>query len=437
MPTLSIAMIVKDESGRLPRCLASVGGLADQIVVVDTGSGDGTPELARSRGAEVFHLPWGDDFAAARNAALGHCRGDWVLVLDADETLDALDHPRLREALADPRAQAYRLILRNYYAGGGRTIQGVPPVRNTSPYTEGREFSHYADGYGLRLCRRLPGLAFEGRIHELLDPFFTDRGLPILDLPVVIHHFGKVDEAREARKRTYYLELAVREARDRPESPQAWFNVLQQAMNADDWPRTLEAAQACLRLAPPPHPLALLGAGMALQFQDRHPEALGYLERLTALAPGQAQGHTRRGVSLAALGRLDEAREALRMAIRHQPGFIVPYVNLAELESQQGRPAEARMALEDGLRVSPTDPQLLHARVQLAVATGDLGQAVQDAEAAIRICPEGGQGVWHRLVAFRHLADQRPAQALEVIEAGLRVFPGDPDLLRLKGMAKG
>lgn len=80
-------MIVKDEAKNLPRALASVKGLADEIIVLDTGSGDDTPMIAAAAGAKVNFLMWGDDFAIARNASLDQATQDWILVLDADETL--------------------------------------------------------------------------------------------------------------------------------------------------------------------------------------------------------------------------------------------------------------------------------------------------------------------------------------------------------------
>jgi tetratricopeptide (TPR) repeat protein len=175
---------------------------------------------------------------------------------------------------------------------------------------------------------------------------------------------------------------------------------------------------------------------MALQFVGRHGEALPYLDQLLVREASHAQGLTRRAVSLAALGRLDEARAYLRLAIQAQPGFIVPYVNLAELESQCGEYPAARASLEEGLRVNPRDPQLLHARVQLEISHGDLDQAVQDAWAAVRQCPTGGQGAWHRLIAFSLLQKGAQAQAVEVLEMGLSAFPGQEDLLRLRALAR-
>src|SRR4051812_36264465 len=84
---VSLAVIARDEEAMLPDCLASARDAVDEMVVLDTGSRDATRELARRAGARVVEIPWPDDFAAARNAAVLETRGDWVLMLDADERL--------------------------------------------------------------------------------------------------------------------------------------------------------------------------------------------------------------------------------------------------------------------------------------------------------------------------------------------------------------
>ena len=87
MATISLCMIVKDEAKKLPQCLASVKDLVDEIVILDTGSGDATPTIAEKAGAKVNFLIWSDDFAHARNVSLAQATQDWILILDADETL--------------------------------------------------------------------------------------------------------------------------------------------------------------------------------------------------------------------------------------------------------------------------------------------------------------------------------------------------------------
>jgi GT2 family glycosyltransferase/glycosyltransferase involved in cell wall biosynthesis len=141
-PRLSVCLIAKNEEAFLAQCLRSVRGLASQIVVVDTGSTDRTVEIAREHGAEVHSYAWSDDFSAARNAALEHARGDWVLILDADEEL----LPEQAEVLA-----------------GEIRVSGVLgyrlPIIDIGREQEGRS-------YVPRLFRNAPALFFLGRVHE-------------------------------------------------------------------------------------------------------------------------------------------------------------------------------------------------------------------------------------------------------------------------------
>src|ERR1700733_7692594 len=87
---LSLCMIVKNEEATLSQCLDSVRDLAGELVVVDTGSTDATRNIAASHGARVLTFDFTTvNFAAARNHAIAHASGRWILMLDADERLDA------------------------------------------------------------------------------------------------------------------------------------------------------------------------------------------------------------------------------------------------------------------------------------------------------------------------------------------------------------
>ena len=84
---LSACYIVKDAANALGKSLQSLRDSVDEIIVVDTGSVDASMETARQAGAKVYSYSWQDDFAAARNFALGKAGGDWIVFLDADEYL--------------------------------------------------------------------------------------------------------------------------------------------------------------------------------------------------------------------------------------------------------------------------------------------------------------------------------------------------------------
>lgn len=82
---LTLSMIVRNEEALLPGCLRSIKDFVSDIAILDTGSTDGTVDIAKSFGAEVQHFQWCDDFSAARNAAMGMVRTPWTLWLDADD----------------------------------------------------------------------------------------------------------------------------------------------------------------------------------------------------------------------------------------------------------------------------------------------------------------------------------------------------------------
>ena len=110
MPTVGLSMIVKNGAQSLGLCLQSVSGMVSQIVVADTGSTDNSADIARQFGATVVSVPWENHFANARNAALALMQTDWVLVLDADEELDA----RSAESDSEPAGVQRRRISRSY-----------------------------------------------------------------------------------------------------------------------------------------------------------------------------------------------------------------------------------------------------------------------------------------------------------------------------------
>src|SRR3990172_9025878 len=86
-PTISLCMIVKNEEEHVARCLQSVKDVADEIIVIDTGSTDATVKIARSFGARVSKFKWIDDFSAARNFGLGKATKEWIFIMDADDVL--------------------------------------------------------------------------------------------------------------------------------------------------------------------------------------------------------------------------------------------------------------------------------------------------------------------------------------------------------------
>jgi tetratricopeptide (TPR) repeat protein len=116
MPTVSLCMIVRDEQRALPFCLNSAAKLADELIVVDTGSTDRTRQVAEKHGAKIFDFPWVDDFSAARNHAFDQATQEWLLWLDADDLILPADRERFLalKAKLDP---ARPMVLLPYDVG--------------------------------------------------------------------------------------------------------------------------------------------------------------------------------------------------------------------------------------------------------------------------------------------------------------------------------
>ena len=146
---LSLSMIVRDEAPRLERCLESVAGFVDEMVVVDTGSMDATVTVAERWGAQVHRIEWPGDFAPARNQALRWVRGNWVLTLDADEWLLPGAREPLRQLMEQPDALVINLL---------RHEQGA----KQSPYSSVS-----------RLFRRHPAIHWSRPYHAMVDDSVT------------------------------------------------------------------------------------------------------------------------------------------------------------------------------------------------------------------------------------------------------------------------
>ncbi len=190
---LSVVILAKNERDRLPAALDSVR-FADEVVVADTGSTDGTQEFARLAGARVVEIGW-EGFVASRNRALAAARHDWVLVLDADERVtDALRAEILGVLEAGTSVPAgYRMPRFSYFLGR--------PVRHGSWYPDSK----------LRLGRRSCGLrAAGGRVHETLE---VDGPVGRLGKPLLHHPYRDVSDA--LRKASRYAQLGAEARHDR------------------------------------------------------------------------------------------------------------------------------------------------------------------------------------------------------------------------------
>jgi glycosyltransferase involved in cell wall biosynthesis len=191
-------MIVRDEERHLDACLTSLAGIVDEIVVVDTGSVDRSPEIARARGATVCSSAWTGDFSSARNAALEQARGRWILYIDADEQLQPVRREAVEALLDDSEEAGFRLWLHPHPG-----------------WTAYREY---------RLWRNDDRIRFAGLIHEKVRPAIlrvgAHDGRGVGDCNLRLEHRGYVGD--QERKHRRNLPLLRAELAARPETIFNW-----------------------------------------------------------------------------------------------------------------------------------------------------------------------------------------------------------------------
>ncbi|NQV91498.1 glycosyltransferase [Candidatus Woesearchaeota archaeon] len=225
MPTLSVCMIVKNEALHLENALNSIKDLADEIIIVDTGSTDRTKAIAKKFTLNIYDYKWDDDFAAARNESLKYANCDWILVLDADETISKIDVQGIKSLISKTPAEISGFVLtqRNYVIlqehlslgqiGGfnvkesGQSNQSFFTNKDDT-YGESKSFAGWMPTPIVRLFRKEHAL-FSGVVHEDISSSLKGK---IIQTPIQIHHYGKTNEDSWKSKWDLYERLAEKKA---------------------------------------------------------------------------------------------------------------------------------------------------------------------------------------------------------------------------------
>jgi len=428
---IALCMIARDEARGIADALESARGLVDEMIVVDTGSTDDTADIARAHGARVVQVRWSDSFADARNVSLWEARADWILVLDADETLDPAAKPLLRACVAEAggRVRLYQLQVDDdhyvtrffprrralYYHGriheelvherGEAAVERVPLAaaihHRPSPHRAARQipllektsqdvlqdgFAQFTLGSHL-LERGDPRGALQHlRRSRVLDPGPSEggRAVPYMAARAVaaaeaLRRLGRGDEALDE----------LREAsRDFPASPDAAFHLGNLLLDRGLYAEAEDAYRRALERGRSPSWFGLgdpaIGAwkaamqlGLVLGQRGRWKEALPWLRGACTVAPE---------VPLARIGlglchfHLGACAEALAAWSRVDMEAVAPPDVLAAMAEAQARCGLVEEALDTAWMAAlrhPTDPDALLAEARILAEVGDAREALE------------------------------------------------------------
>lgn len=176
MITWSLCMIVKNEEAVLERCLKSTGDLFDEIIIIDTGSADGTKRSAQKFTGHIYDYEWNDDFSAARNFAFSKATGDYIMWLDADDIIPPGSLHILRDLKSQPmKSDVYMLPYHTAFDETGTPL-----------------FYFYRE----RIIRNCKLCFWRGRVHEVIEPFGI---VTKIDAPIEHRKLGHGDPGRNLR----------------------------------------------------------------------------------------------------------------------------------------------------------------------------------------------------------------------------------------------
>jgi len=385
-------MITRNEEAFISGCLRAAKPAVDEIIVVDTGSTDGTIEIARSFGAKVYRSPWRDDFSAPRNESLRKASGDWALVLDADELLEDGGAGLVRKATAEGKHSGFFLPVISR-AGENKSIECLM----------------------VRLFVNRPEIRYRYLIHEQMLPDLThyarqsNKPIGVLSakiqhkgyLPQVMKERGKIERNRKIFGRqldlyprdTYswykfsdFLILSGAESHEVLGALKRSYALLEESPGsaAGSFPFAGEVAAAlalglyenegaaeqglsileksAARFSPTPH-LFHAKAGLEMHLR-RFQDAIRSYRRCLALAGRSlmvpvSEGTTTWkpltgiGLCLIELGHLEKAKRMLSRSIRKHPKQVNPYAGLAEISWKTNDPESAIRELNRLLEIDP------------------------------------------------------------------------------------
>lgn len=346
---LSFCMIVKNEAANLARCLSSVQAIADELIVLDTGSTDETVTIAQSFGAQVHHFTWSNDFSAARNEALKYATGDWVLVLDADEVLVPEVVPLLLQAMQQPTAIVINLIRQEIGA-------------TQSPYS-----------LVSRLFRHHPAILFSRPYHAMVDDSVAqilqmEPQWQIINCPTVaILHYGYEPGTIASRDKFQKAKTTMEGFwANHPGDPYVCSKLGALYVQIGEFDRGIELLEQGVR---------------SPQVAAAHPSDAPLLYEL----------HYHLGIAYSQLNQSQQAEQQYRAAIQ-QPILdrlkLGAYNNLGGLLKAKGDLVSAQIHYQTCLRIDP-DFATGHYNLGMTLkAIGQLAEAVTHYQIAIRLVPD-------------------------------------------------
>lgn len=421
MPTISLCMIAKNEADFLEQCLNSVKEIVDEIIIVDTGSTDNTKEIAKKFNAKIIEHKWNNDFSEARNISLEHATKEWILVLDADETLSKEDLTKIKKLIKTDEYDGYMLIQRTYT--NDSNAQKWVASKDDS-YKESEPYAGWIYSGITRLFRNKKNIRFQYPVHETVKDSIKRAKGKIGVAKIAIHHYGKVRRKKYVeQKSNLYLELGKRKIQEQG-SAKAYYEFGIQSQVLGNLDEAMDAFKKAISLNPQMLP-AYVDIGSIYIMQKRYDEAIKILQQGNKINPNNSHLHNNLGI---AYEKLDEKKaiQEFKQSINLNPNNAEPYWNLARIYTKQQNFNEAIKLLEKIIEINPKSILAYNNLGGLYIKLNKNKEATAILEKAIKIEPENPDLFCNLAVIY---AKQNSMdKALENFENALELDPNNKEI---------
>ncbi|NLL12489.1 MAG: glycosyltransferase [Fibrobacter sp.] len=399
--TLSICMIVKNESALLGRCLQSVREAADEIVVVDTGSSDSTVDIAKSFGAVVIETKWQNDFAQARNISLQHASGQWILWLDADDVVPQESIPGLKELKKRTPECVFAMLIRN-----------ERPCNTGTEFMQARMFPNRAD------------IFFERSIHEQMMPSALRLGMKLQNTNVVIEHHGYADPVVLKQKASRNVEMLLKEYESSGGDPVMLLEIADSFLLIEDhesaliWYNKLLKIPKCAETVPAIVSQAYCGLGTIHLNKQEFQKAADLFNGALKLSPWRLDVYYNRAVALEMVDDKNGALQCLGRVIDMQPqpgqvgvdfraAKIKSFLRMTRILAESGNMTLAEQVITQGLAAFPARQEIKNMAGKIFLKSNRLMDALHEFEKSILIINEGNIDAYIGLCIIYNIAGKQ------------------------------
>lgn len=341
---ISLCIITKNNQDTIENCINSVRRLVGEIILVDTGSEDRTIKLAEKLGAKIFNFKWNNSFSEAKNFAISKSSGEWILNLDADETIAEQDLEKIKKLTEEQEFIGFSFIQRNYRNGLG--LFSFVSCTNDK-YEESKVASGFIPRRIIRLFQNLPEIKFEGVVHDSIEFSLLKLG-KIKDTEIPIHHFGMIARSQERTK--MYIDMEKKNIKD------DYFQYYQIAIqlhsineidealdflsksldkNPDFYLAWLEKgiifikqgkiyeAEHSLKKAEETgsHEMIFSHLGIVYSILQNYPLSLNYFSKALSINPKNADTHFNIGLTYRNMGDFEKAKKEFAVAVYLNPAY--------------------------------------------------------------------------------------------------------------------